>query len=599
MRKLLAAARAVLHEDELVAWLVAAFALLQLIAAGWDLPGAYGWENDGIAPRDLFGGLAESYAPRHGHRYPPLHYLLLATASLPVLAYAVIRAGRLDPGAVEASVLSVEVMTGISVAAKLIAVAFASIALIVLARIARRLTTREVGRWTTTLAMTSLSFSYYARTSNLDVPYLAWTVLALDGLLSVRERGALRDYVWLGVLAAASVATKDQAYASYVLVGLLYLVALPWYEPEQLAAGAKHFKHLLLGIGAGALALGVLGGGLINPTGFLVRLELLSGTNSQDWRTYERSLTGLISNIRALWSGQANMLWPWPIVACAWVGVALAATPAKGGRAAAIWRLMPLAAGLSSIAFFTLVVGRSSHRFALVLGFMLAFYAAITCVTLVERARAVGLRSAASLALALAIGSAALRCAALVATQWADARQQIEASLLALPPGSVVEAYGPLVYQPHFDTTVRSPYRLRYVDSARTMRGLPSVRAEIPDAVTRKPEAIVITEGYASRFLTQAGPLGHTLSNQERAAQRDERTAAFIVSATRDELPGYRVTTVARPELPGWLRALGQEPQRIHGSTGGTVWLLTRQATASARPYGLKRKRVYQGRSRF
>lgn len=38
-----------IREDRTVGWIVLVFALSQLVAVGWDLPGAYGWENDGIA----------------------------------------------------------------------------------------------------------------------------------------------------------------------------------------------------------------------------------------------------------------------------------------------------------------------------------------------------------------------------------------------------------------------------------------------------------------------------------------------------------------------------------------------------------------------
>ena len=52
-----------IREDHTVGWIVLVFALSQLIAVGWDLPGAYGWENDGIAPRDFFAGLAINLTP--------------------------------------------------------------------------------------------------------------------------------------------------------------------------------------------------------------------------------------------------------------------------------------------------------------------------------------------------------------------------------------------------------------------------------------------------------------------------------------------------------------------------------------------------------
>src|SRR6476620_3101171 len=65
-------------------WLLA-FAALQLFALLWDQPGYYGWENDGVAPRGLFGGIAQNLIPGHADRYPLFHSLLLGVLALPVL----------------------------------------------------------------------------------------------------------------------------------------------------------------------------------------------------------------------------------------------------------------------------------------------------------------------------------------------------------------------------------------------------------------------------------------------------------------------------------------------------------------------------------
>ena len=65
------------REDKQVTLLVGIFSALQVASALWDLPCMYGWENDGIAPRDLFGGLSANLTPGGAHRYPLFHYLLL------------------------------------------------------------------------------------------------------------------------------------------------------------------------------------------------------------------------------------------------------------------------------------------------------------------------------------------------------------------------------------------------------------------------------------------------------------------------------------------------------------------------------------------
>jgi hypothetical protein len=566
-----------LREDAFIARLLLAFIVFQLLAAGWDLPSAFSWENDGIAPRDFFGGLAFNLTPGSGHRYPLFHYLLLALFCWPLIAFAALRAEDLSLPALEAEMLQTDVMTGISVIAKLIAIALACAAVLSLSRSARRLVSRDAGRFTALFAVTCLSFTYYGRSSNLDVPYLAWTALALDRLLSVREHGRLSDYVWLAVLSAASIATKDQAYASYVLPFLVYLVALPVVQPSSFAAGRAHWKQLGKAALAGVLALGALGGGLWNPSGFVARLAMLAGTNSQDWRAYSRDASGVLANLTDIARNHSEYFWPWPLVACALLGVALALRPDP----LRVWRLLPLAAGLSSLVFFALVVARSSHRFVLPHGFFLAFYGGIACDALLTGLSSRALRTALIAVLTLSFGHAAGRCMLLAITQWSDARRSVEAALLRLPQGSVVEAYGPLVYQPRFATGKSSPYRLRYVGARDPkLLGAEPLGAPIEAALERRPDAIVITESYAARFLPAALEDGRTRSNQERDAQQNTAESAFVRAAVADALPGYRVASVATPALPAWLRALGAEPIRLHGATGSHVWVLRKSGPA-------------------
>src|SRR5688572_32054621 len=139
------------REDGAVAAMALAFAFSELVTLGWDLPGSHGWENDGIAPRDLFGGLAENLTPGHSHRYPLLHYLVVAVPSLPVLLVAALT-GPLDAAGVRERVLSVPSMTAISVIAKLVATFMAALALVVLARVVRRTSGERAGRFTALFA---------------------------------------------------------------------------------------------------------------------------------------------------------------------------------------------------------------------------------------------------------------------------------------------------------------------------------------------------------------------------------------------------------------------------------------------------------------
>jgi hypothetical protein len=111
-----AALLGLVREDRATSLIALGFLLTQLLTIAWDLPGSHGWENDGIAPRDLFGVIAKNLTPGSAHQYPLLHALLLAVLSLPVLLAAVL-SGPLTAAGVRERVLSVPCMTGVSLVA--------------------------------------------------------------------------------------------------------------------------------------------------------------------------------------------------------------------------------------------------------------------------------------------------------------------------------------------------------------------------------------------------------------------------------------------------------------------------------------------------
>lgn len=567
------AVRGWIGEDRVVAWAVLAWMLVQLSVVSWDLPGAWSWENDAIAPRDIYVGVAFNLAPGQAFRYPLLHHLLLALACAPWLLIAVIWAlatRGFDGAGVLEVVLQTPTMTACAITAKLATLAMAGLALIVLARLTRRLWSAEAGRWAALAAMTCLSCCYYGRTTNLDMPYLMWTLLAIDRLVSVVEHGELRDYRLFGVFVGAAVATKDQAYASFVLVVPALLLLLPALAPAALAAGRAHWRRLAAGVGAGALSLGLLGGGLLNPSGFIARVRLLTGPNSQDWRTYESSAAGLWAQLQDLAAHQAEYWWPWAVVALAWLGVVVALVPA--GPKTRLMRAIPLLSGLGFVLGFTLVVGRDEARFLLPTGMFLACYVGVILAAAVRHLGMVGRVLGAGLMV-----WAGLNALQLHLVQWRDARREVAAYLDTLPPGSVVETYGLTVAQPHFDVSEDSPYSCRRVGpdppaERNPLTGCEELEGAWEDALDRRPSVIVLTH-WTSRFTAVDQGARHT-----SVAMQVERDAAarFFRAALADELPGYREVLDARSEPPAWARALGARRLTIHGSAGVRVRVLRR-----------------------
>ncbi len=569
------------REDRVVTLLALAFVATELVTIGWDVPGSHGWENDGIAPRDLFGGLAENLTPGHAHRYPLLHYLVLAIPCLPILLAATL-AGPLTAEGVRARVLSVACMSGISIVARLVAVAMAALALVTLARIVRRTCGTRAARLTALFAATNLTFAFYGRVSNLDVPYLTWTVLALDKLLDIVETGEKRRYFEFGALAAAAVATKDQAYGSFVLVAPLYFVILPLTRRSPFGAG--HFTLLAKAAGVSALAYAALSGALFNPTGFVERLAELTGPASQDWRLYSRDAAGLTRNLLDVLSVQARYFWPLPLTLLAWGG-ALAAPWLRAGAPASrlsapVFRALPLVAGVSSLSFFALAVARYEHRFLLPLGFFLSAGGGVALHLLLH---ALPLRAARPLAALYAalFGWALLASFSATLTQLGDARRRVRDFLAELPRESRVETYGGLVYQPHFDVSETSPYSVERVGPELPKRRNPLVGAlerkgKIEDALERRPDAIVLCEGFANSYLDPEPSGGAERSTVSRRRFEDVALRTFVQDAVSDRLPGYRLALSAEPRFPELMWRLGFSPVRIQSTTGMRVWVLVR-----------------------
>ena len=573
-----------LREDRAIGLIVLVFALTQLSAIGWDLPGSYGWENDGVAPRDFFAGIAINLSPGQGHRYPLFHNLLVGVLSIPVLLPAALRADEWTLPALMEQILTVPTMTGVSIVAKVLGVIMACVSIFVVARIARRTVSVQAGRWAAIWAATSLSFAYYGRVSNLDGPYLMWTVLAIDRLLTVAEERQTKDYLIFGALAGAAVATKDQAYAGFVLPGLIYLLLLPLRSDRPFGPRPAHYEKTAFATVAGALSLGLLGGGLLNPTGFATRFAELTGGASHDWMTYERSWAGLMQNLRDVWLSQNDFSWPWIVVALCWFGVVLVLAVGGGaGIQSRTFRLLPLCAGLSSLVFFTLVVARCEHRFLLPFGFWLSYYGGVGAAALLSRARlrspALGhLATAAFASLVIFAGAHSLQ---VHLTQRGDARNEVIEYLAALEPGTTVETYYLLVHLPHFDVSDQSPYSVQRVSRRPIAQRNPLVGAKELDEPygrvdQRRPDVLVVPEFTAREFIPRELREGEAAPAVHAAQREDEDARAFFGAVLNDTLSGYEVALIAEPELPSWAIALGLQPVQVHASVGNRQWILRR-----------------------
>jgi 4-amino-4-deoxy-L-arabinose transferase-like glycosyltransferase len=458
-----------------------------------------------------------------------------------------------------------------------------------------RLAGRRASLWAEAFAAANFSFAYYGRATNLDGPALMWTALSVERLLRAGEAGDQRDLTAGAVFAALAVATKDQSYATFVLV--LPLVAIAFARARQ-ARGGAWLVALVRSGGIAALVYGAASGALLNPTGFVTRLRTLGGPASGDYRAYTRDVAGVMANLHDLATQPQRLWWPWPVVALAWMGVALAIARAVVGRAGherrrdQIWLLGPLAAGVGCLVAFTLMVGRTEHRFVLPLGFWLSFYVGLAieaaCAQVTSRLAAFRTAGAApggtagtavTAAGALLLALSAVAPVELCATQWADGRRAVERWLAARAPGTTVETYGPLVYQPRFAAAAQHGVRVTRVGpepvtllGRNPQAGMEERQGRVADVVSRSPDIVVLTEGFAGAYLDEPpGGGGHVVPEVARRERADAATTMVVRTAVAGALPGYRLCFVAAPHLPFPLVA-----RQVHLSAGERTWVLAR-----------------------
>jgi hypothetical protein len=164
----------------------------------------------------------------------------------------------------------------------------------------------------------------------------------------------------------------------------------------------------------------------------------------------------------------------------------------------------------------------------------------------------------------------------LCATQWADGRRVVERWLEARAPGTTVETYGPLVYQPRFAEAAARGVRIVRVDPAPVIgrnpqAGMEERQGRAGDVVSRSPDVVLLTEGFSSAFVDDARGGGHATPEVARRERADAATTAVVRAAVAGTLPGYRVCFVAEPHVPSPLVV-----RQIHFSVGHRIWVLAR-----------------------
>jgi hypothetical protein len=520
-------------------WILAGSLILNAIGVWWGLPGG-GWAPDELSPVLVMGGAARWFAHGWFDRYPPFHFYVLTATFSPLLLLE--RLGRVDLSTAMPYAL-------LALASRLVSLSLGVGTLLAIYVAGARTFGRRAGLGAAAMFALVIPFVYYAKTANLDVPYLFWFALSLVFYLRVLDDLSPGDFIGLAACATLAICTKDQAYGLYLLMPFA-IVHRMWRSNRD--AGVDRpltqalFDERLGWAAAVAIALFVLGHNLpFNVSGFVEHVRYITGGGSERYRDFEPTPAGRIALLR-MTADLVRIAWGWPMFLVALSGVVLAVVTPRYRRAA-MWLALPV---VSYYLGFVNVVLYNYDRFMLPVCLVLSLFGGLACDRwLSSSGRARAFRVAAVAALFVC---SALYAATVDVVMLRDSRYTVEQWLADhVTPSDVVGYVFPQQYYPRIErfnnTEITSILQLQHDQPSYYILNADYARAE--------PTGTEIGQLVAG---LQNGQLGYSLVFQYRrpppwpwlpGAPRDlvgDRNERPVTSVLRQINPWYEVFRKSR-----------------------------------------------------
>jgi hypothetical protein len=415
--------------------------------------------------------------------------------------------------------------------------------------------------------------TYYAHTSNLDVPYMFWACFALLETARAIVRREPRRLRRVFLFAALAVGTKDQAYAIFLAGFPVTMAAWLLLDREVKARRGEIARQLAIALAISGVLFLFVSGAITNPSGFRARIHFLLGPASQNHAYYAVSWLGRFEILRDLAIGW-NRFYPYPFAVAAVAGVWAHVAGARRNQAPEklVAGLVPLLGGLSFVLCFNMTARRTEHRFAMPEMLLLAVYAGVAFDRLLELCRSVVARRAALASVTGLLAWGLFECLAVDANMLLDPRYDAEAFLAAhVHDGDVVETYGANAYLPRFPKEAR----VTRVDVSplSTRNPLPDVQelqAPFHEIEARKPRFIVVTDAWVWRYFASGASGGRVVPPEQAERERDQATRAYFQDLHTETL-AYRVVHLSRFSSPVW------PTRQIHQSTAKDIRIFERK----------------------
>jgi 4-amino-4-deoxy-L-arabinose transferase-like glycosyltransferase len=297
--------------------------LLNVLGIWFGLPGHNGWAPDEILPRDVQDGIARRFSPDWCHKYPPLHYYLLALVEAPIVFFAKIRSVPLDG----LLVYSIMIFAG-----RFLSLFMAAGIVFLVYKCGLEIFDQRASLLAAGISSLLIPLVYYSKTANVDVPYMIWFMGSLYFFLRILRTRRRKDYLLFAVTAVLAVCTKDQAYGLYILPPLVVLY-FDWKIQKKAVPNLTIFRFLsnrnyLLALAVAVCTFFLVQNLAFNFRGFIDHIRMITGPLSQESRLASHTLSGHIYLLGRAWSQvRFSLGWPLFLVCLAGVIKALLAKP--------------------------------------------------------------------------------------------------------------------------------------------------------------------------------------------------------------------------------------------------------------------------------
>jgi hypothetical protein len=348
---------------------------------------------------------------------------------------------------------------------------------------------------------------------------------------------------WAALSAAAAIATKDQAFAVFVLS--VPLALLLWFAldrwPRQNAR--KVILTLLASSCVALLALLAIDGAITNPGGFAARIAFLTGPASQDYAQYQGDWNGRLRLLKDMWT-YFPRYYPPIVSGIVALGILVHSLRLRGDRSKFVAGLLPLLAIISFTIAFNFVALRSEPRFFLPQSVFAAVYVGIAVDRFVFASHPWVKHVTRGLVLTIA-AFAFYQCAGIDAAFIGDPRYDAERWLDAnVRPGDAIEAYGLNVYLPRFPERafVTRPDR-KPLAARNPLPRVTEIDQPYQSIAARRPRLLVVSAFWVRDYLRRdvATPNdGRAVQGVQKSSFNDTDARNYFRALFGDKLP-YRL----------------------------------------------------------